>query len=287
MTSLRRKMARVAGRPACGAKARVVTRAKATSSAAAARAAPPLPLPRAASAPTAPHEPAAQNKAQWTRHAHAARAASLRRKKAQVLARATAPSTGRRHARPHHCHERRARPPPGRGTSRRGLRVPGPPQRARARADRCRLRRALASSSARGPAAASDGWRGLRMLAARRDQLSKRTDVRDGRAPLAGRRSSVVAHRWSRRPRALHAVVHLTRARWPPASRARASMGQCARMVVARAVVALGRAFMQLSGRSGRPVGHRSAGRGRSTSKDEEAINRHWLLGLKPSTKGW
>jgi hypothetical protein len=34
------------------------------------------------------------------------------------------------------------------------------------------------SSSARGPAAASDGWRGLRMLAARRDQLSKRTDVR-------------------------------------------------------------------------------------------------------------
>ena len=112
-----------------------------------------------------------------TRHARAARAASLRRKKAQVLARATAPSTGRRHARPHHCHERRARPPPGRGTSRRGLRVPGPPQRARARADRCRLRRALASSSARGPAAASDGWRGLRMLAARRDQLSKRTDV--------------------------------------------------------------------------------------------------------------
>ena len=141
--------------------------------------------PRAASTPSAPHEPAAQ-KARLTRHARAARAASLQRKKAQVLARATAPSSGRRHARPHHCHERRARPPPERGTYRRGRHVPGPPQRARARADRRRLRRALGSSSARDPGASSDGWRDLHTLKTQRDQLSKRMDARDGRAPLVG-----------------------------------------------------------------------------------------------------
>ena len=90
-------------------------------------------------------------------------------------------------------------------------------------------------------------------------------------AALAGVRQA--AHLCSRQTPALHAMVHLTLARWPPASGARAGAGQCARMVVARAVVALGRAFMQLSGRSGRLVGHRSAGRGRSTSKDEEAID--------------
>ena len=90
-------------------------------------------------------------------------------------------------------------------------------------------------------------------------------------AALAGVRQA--AHLCSRQTPALHAMVHLTLARCPPASGARAGMGQCARIVVARAVVALGRAFMQLSGRSGRPVGHRSAGRGRSTSKDEEAID--------------
>ena len=88
------------------------------------------------------------------------------------------------------------------------------------------------------------------------------------------------AHLCSRQTPALHAMVHLTLARCPPASGARAGMGQCARIVVARAVVALGRAFMQLSGRSGRPVGHRSAGRGRSTSKSEEAIEEAIDLGL-------
>ena len=91
-------------------------------------------------------------------------------------------------------------------------------------------------------------------------------------AALAGVRQA--AHLCSRQTPALHAMVHLTLARCPPASGARAGMGQCARIVVARAVVALGRAFMQLSGRSERPVGHRLAARGRSTSKSEEAINR-------------
>ena len=103
-------------------------------------------------------------------------------------------------------------------------------------------------------------------------------------AALAGVRQA--AHLCSRQTPALHAMVHLTLARCPPASGARAGMGQCARIVVARAVVALGRAFMQLSGRSGRPVGHRSAGRGRSTSKDEEAIDSPLAPGPKTLYEG-
>ena len=103
---------------------------------------------------------------------------------------------------------------------------------------------------------------------------------------------SVAAHLWSRRPLAIHAVVHLMLALWPPASGqgpVRVSAREWSRRARLRP---LRRAFLQLSSRSDRPgaVGFASMGlalaRSRIASRSAAVAQFGGLL-CEPSYCSW